>query len=543
MDIAYMEDILKSEDKLPPKLFISDNIYIRTKKRTVIKLVFNPIQDKYWESKENRDIILKPRQLGFSTLILAEFFEATINNSNINTVIIAHTEDATRKLFNALQFMYKNLDDATKIRINGGSIEPKYGNRKEYYFEAINSRITIGTAGSTDFGRGDTINYAHCSEVAFWKNAEEIMTGLLQAVPRDGRVVIESTANGVGNYFYNTYFGAKKDNNSWTAHFYRWFDHPEYVIALDKGEVLELDKEEKELVKKYNLSMEQIKWRRWKIDEMPDSKGVNKEDRFKQEYPEDDMSCFINSGRPVFNVKRLYIVRRKLETHKNYREYIISEESEPEKAVIREDSGELKVFKKPDPNRFYVLGGDVAEGKENGDFSCGQVLDWQTAEQVAELHGHWDTDIYAKKLARLGWWYNYALLGVERNNHGHSVLNVLLNYENYLNLYHHVKYNADQEEEAVPGYPTDKQTKPIMVTDGQQAVREGWAKINSIELTDELITYIRLKGGKLGAQNGCFDDRVMGWLIALQLRKAFVIPFDAEIENSEYGGSFTTQLI
>ncbi|MGJ0848440.1 hypothetical protein ACR77J_17255 [Tissierella praeacuta] len=538
-----------NETKLSSKEYIEKHLYIKTKDKKVIPLPMNPIQKKYWKEKTNRDIILKPRQLGFTTLKVAQYFEKVINEGNVNAIIIAHNADSTQKIFATVQLMYENLPEEKKLELNDGSNKPKYGNRKEYYFVGNNSRISVGTAGNTSFGRGDTVNYLHCSEVAFWPNPEELMTGLLQAVPYDGEVCIETTANGVGNYFYRTYFEAKEGQSRFIPHFYRWFDHPEYKLELDSGEEIVLDQEEQQLIETYNLTLEQIKWRRWKISEMPDKDGLSKEDLFKQEYPEDEMSCFLTSGRPIFDVKKLMAIRKRLEKERNnYTEYAIDHTAEiriieneyDEEVIVFDDfiheqyKGELRIYKYPQESKEYVIGGDVAEGKDGGDYSAAEVIDKETGEQVAELHGHWEPDVFAKKTKRLGLYYNDAIIGIERNNHGHAVLNTLINYDVYENLYHHVKYNSVAgQEEKEPGFPTNKQTKPILISDLQEGIREEYLPINSIELVDELITFVNLGNGKMGAQEGCYDDRVMALGIALQVRKNTVVDDAFYVSSSE----------
>jgi hypothetical protein len=523
------ETVKKNDPKTwirDPQERIAEMIWIRTKEKKVINLIFNPIQVVYWSERTKRDIILKPRQLGFSTQILAEFFDDTINTPNTNTVIIAHDSDSTRKLFNVVQFMYNNLPEEKKIELNGGKKRPKYGNRKEFYFESINSRITVGTAGSTDFGRGDTINNLHCSEVAFWPNPEELMTGLLQAVPFDGRIVIETTANGVGNYFYRTYYEAKEGKSRWKPHFYRWFDHPEYRLQLDQSEVISYTEEETNLIEAHQLSPEQIKWRRWKISEIPEKDGISKEDRFKQEYPEDDMSCFLNSGNPVFHIQTLAKWRKQLETKPTpCAEYTVDEYGPQDDAIHSQSSAELVVYKEPEWHKRYIVAADTAQGKEDGDYDATHILDYETLEQVAVLHGKWDPDIYGRKLVRVATYYNQAILGIERNNHGHSVLNTVINYERYGNVYYHVEYDdREQEEKKEPGFPTTKKTKPIMISDLQHAIREELVPIHHLKTVDELMSFVRKEGGKMEAQQGSYDDLVMAFAIGLQIHKLMPVP-------------------
>lgn len=513
---------VRRDDEIPPKERIEKKLFIRTKEKTVVNLKFNPIQELYWGERTRRDIILKPRQLGFSTLILAEFFDDTINNPNTTTVIIAHDSDSTRKLFNAVQFMYNNLPEGKKLQLNNGKTKPKYGNRKEFYFEAINSRITVGTAGSIDFGRGDTIHNLHCSEVAFWPDPETLMTGLLQAIPFNGRIVLETTANGVGNYFYRTYQEAK-EGGQWAPHFYRWFDHPDYKLPLEPGESLVYSSEEKKLIELYQLSDEQIKWRRWKIGEMPSKDGISKEDRFKQEYPEDDISCFLNSGRPALNLSVIKDMQ-KVAQQTAFTRYTIDDAKPNHEALFEDTEGELKIFEQPMPGVQYIIAADPSEGKANGDASAAQVIEKDSARQVARIHTRCEPDIFGKKLARLGYWYNTAIIGVERNNHGHSVLNTLHNYECYPNLYYHTEYDAStQKESQVLGFPTNPKTRPIMISDLQSAVREKWLAVYDLDTLGEMFTFIINEQGKAEAQEGCHDDLVLALAISLQIRKFMLV--------------------
>lgn len=135
--LAKIHDRIKEQAKVKqadkwirnPKEYIEDKLYIRTKDKQVIPLRFNPIQEMYWGEKSKRDIILKPRQLGFSTLTVGRFFECVINEENVTAVIIADA-DSTQKMFQMVQLMYEWLPEAKKEQLNNGKNKPKYGNRK-----------------------------------------------------------------------------------------------------------------------------------------------------------------------------------------------------------------------------------------------------------------------------------------------------------------------------------------------------------------------------------------------------------------------------
>lgn len=507
-----------------PKEYIQERMYIRTKTKQVIPLRFNPIQNMYWEWKTSRDIILKPRQLGFSTLTLGRFFECVINEENVTAVIIAHDSDSTIKMFQAVQLMYERLPEAKKEQLNDGRNKPKYGNRKEFFFAGNNSRIYVGTAGSDKFGRSQTINYLLCSEVAFWPNPEELMTGLLQAVPIDGEIVIESTANGVGNYYNVTYEDAKKGKNNWKSHFYAWFDHPEYQLPLNPGETLEYDRAEQEIVQKYNLTPEQVKWRRWKISEMPQTPDRTKEDMFCQEYPANDLEAFLMTGAPVFDIKK--VMDRKELLEQKYKEhppirgnflYQYRNEKIVDRSIkfVPDPNGVVTIYEQPTKSMPYVMGGDTAEG--GIDYSAGQMLNNINGKQVAVWHGHSDTDLYAKQMYCFGRYYNTALLGVEMNFDLHPVKE--LERLGYRRQYRReVIDEISGKKQHKYGFRTTSVTRPVVIAELVQVVRESIELINDVATLDEMMTFIRNKVGKPEAMQGKHDDLIMSLAIAHQSR-------------------------
>lgn len=153
-------------------------------------------------------------------------------------------------------------------------------------------RVTLTTAGNQDAGIGTSYNEVHGTEVARWKNADGIMSGLMQGVPAEGRIILESSPYGARGWFYERCMEANDGNNAWTLHFYPWWWEPRYSTPLADGESLDLTGDEQHLVELHDLTPEQIKWRRAKMKELPHT--------FKQEYPEDVLSCFLSGGNSVF---------------------------------------------------------------------------------------------------------------------------------------------------------------------------------------------------------------------------------------------------
>jgi len=131
----------------------------------------------------------------------------------------------------------------------------------------------IGTAGSRQFGRGDTITDLHCSEVAFWKDPKSLLGGLFQAVPRSGNISIESTGNGTGNWFHRSTMRAAAGSSRYRMHFLPWQDFKEYTVPLndlEKSRILNNLSEEFEEVcmPARGFTAGQIAFRREKLEEL-----------------------------------------------------------------------------------------------------------------------------------------------------------------------------------------------------------------------------------------------------------------------------------
>lgn len=455
----------------------------------------------FWDAKTLRDLILKYRQGGVSTLILAEFFEDTVRHPGTTSMVVAHKLESARTLFKIVRRFYDNLPEAEKRRLCANPARPQYHNRRELQFDRIDSWFGVATAGEAGAGRSLTINNLHLSEVAFWPgDAEATATGLIEAVPLGGRIRLESTAKGIGGYFHGEYGLAKGGASRLKPHFFPWWTHEEHRLPLDPGETVEFDessetgRQERELASKHGLAPEQLKWRRAKI---LDLKGD-----FWQEHPEDDVSCFLLSGRPVFDQAALM--------------RLLAGCAEPTGA---EDSRQLLIWQPPDPKGHYVIGADTAEGLVHGDWSVGLVIDRATGSDVACLRGHWPDHVFASKLDALGRRYNTATLGVEDNNHGHSVINTLVNVLRYPKLYARQDYDhLTGQSERRWGWLTSAKTKPILVDYLAQLISTPGFRVANSLLVSEALTFEHKADGSMGSQGGCFDDSVIAWGIAHQMR-------------------------
>jgi len=141
------------------------------------------------------------------------------------------------------------------------------------------------------------------------------------------------------------------------------------------------------------------------------------------------------------------------------------------------------------------------------------------AEQVAVIRGHWSTHEYGLLLNDLGLWYNTALLGVERNNHGHSVLNTLVNTCSYQNLYYHsAPETTSSTVEEKPGFPTTATSKAVILDTIDHHIDDDDIVIRHESTLKECMTFVKLPNGKAGGDGSCFDDLVISLGITLHMQ-------------------------
>jgi hypothetical protein len=266
-----------------PEQFAGLFLRILDKDKSLVPFRWNRAQRHFHQNRTGRDLILKARQLGFSTYVQGEMYHRAVTSTR-TTMTMAHDDETTQKL--------RRMADRFWEHHKFNSIQPlrRYSNATLTSYPEFDSECVIATAGSKEAGRGGTYTDFHGSEVAFWKDAEKIIAGAMQGGHPD--VILESTPNGAQGYFYERCMEALRGDSIWTLHFYPWWWDDAYRIELDPGEVLEYTKDEAALVEKHNLSPEQIKWRRYKQKELKAA--------FIQEYPEDPVTCFITSGNPYF---------------------------------------------------------------------------------------------------------------------------------------------------------------------------------------------------------------------------------------------------
>jgi hypothetical protein len=297
--------VLLSEEQLETlrdfKKFAPKFLVVRTKKGDPQLFQFNRAQDYLHGRLEAqrsatgrvRAVILKGRQQGCSTYIQARFFHRVITKCGVKAFILTHDKDATKNLFGMAQRFYEQLP-------KGLAPTADTSNAKELYFSEFDSGYSVGTAGNKSVGRSQTIQLMHSSEVGYWSFAEEHSKGILQAISNEPgtEIILESTANGIGNYFHERWISATSGQSEYQAIFLPWYWQDEYVYD---DENLSLTEEEDYLMRMYSqngLTKAHLAWRRIKINEFSKDFDAGKE-YFQQEYPMSATEAFKN---PIHNV-------------------------------------------------------------------------------------------------------------------------------------------------------------------------------------------------------------------------------------------------
>lgn len=488
--------------------------------------------------KENgilrRYIVLKARQMGISTYTEGKTFHNTGTSPLVNTMIITQEDKATQNLFNMSKLFFEALPPELKPmrkKCNEKALvfeNPTNDILEKYENPGLRSKYTVATANVTEAGRSSTLTNLHASEVAFWGKADITMTGLMQSVAdnMETLVILESTANGVGGYFYDMWQQAMKGENDFVPIFLPWFtdsgytrpfkdkderktfiDMVEQTYCDDKGNTVYTYYHN--LIEAVGVNYEQLNWY-WYILR---NKCQNDEDKMHQEYPSTPEEAFIATGRPKFNGRSLTKYKKavKFPIKRGY-----LETGKGGVTFIHDPKGYIEIWEEPKANTFYCIGADVAEGLARGDFSCGQVGD-EEFNVVAKWYGHIDPDLFGLELVKLAHYYNKAYIGVENNNHGLTTLKSIQR-EEYWNIYYCKTYDkiSDQLTQKM-GWTTSPKTKPLMIDKLSEFVREMYLGLPDEMTIDEMFSYVIEDNGTTNAQPGAHDDTVMSLAILLQL--------------------------
>lgn len=518
------------------KLYIENYLKIRDKRQKVVPFRFNGVQQRLYDTikqirKRNapvRIIILKARQMGFSTFTEAIIFKDTATKPNVSSAITTHEADATNNLFDMNKRFYDNLPMELQPALKANNAKVL-----EFDFASGNSSIRCYTAGNGNIGRSATIKNLHASEYAFWgNNKADVLLGLLQAVPNtpESMVIIESTANGYDD-FKDRWDKAVAGESDYIPFFAAWWEMPEYSMA-DDGK--ELTKEEKHLQKLYNLTKEQLTWRRWCIK----NNCGGDIDKFRQEYPSCPEEAFLMSGRPVFGNQK--VSERIAELEKAYKDkpykeiqfrYEWSNADSKDKIISYEATpGDLiRVYEEPRKGVPYVIGGDT-KGEGHDEYTA-TVIDNTTGKRVATLQMQVNTSSpYTYQVYCLGKYYNNALIGIEINFNT-APIEELQRLE-YPSLYVRRRYDDfTKSTQKAFGWKTDGNTRPLIIDKEVGYVEENIDLFFDIPTLRQMLSFVYDKDNRPDALPGKHDDILFSDMIAAEIRPQQ--SFEAETEEEK----------
>lgn len=501
--------------------YIESCLKIKTKSGMVVPFRLNDAQRKLYavakrqqdDGKPVRLIILKARQLGFSTLTEGLIFHACATRKNVNALIVAHREDATANLFRMSKLFYDELPAPVKPMLRASNAqELVFENPSKLRSErearpGLRSRIRCATAGGRGIGRSDTLQCVHLSEYAFWPDGADgkasTLAGILQAVPSlpGTMVVIESTANGFED-FKERWDAAVAGENDFEPVFFAWFENPEYSMPVVPG--TEWTPEERDLKAAYQLTDEQLQWRRWCIA----NNCGGSLDMFRQEYPASPGEAFLHSGTGVFDNEQIVLRLERLPTPAGRGEFADGEWTESE-------TGAITLYELPEEGVPYVLGGDTAG--EGSDYFTAIVIDNVSGRIAAKLRQKYSEPEYVRQIYALGRFYNDALVAIETNFSTYPVMKLQeMEYPNQYSREREDTYTRQMRKSY--GFRTDRQSRPRAIANLVEVFSSHPEWFTDRELLEEMLTFCYNEDHRPEALAGKHDDLVMGAAITYAVR-------------------------
>ena len=501
--------------------YIESCLKIKTKSGTVVPFRLNDAQRKlYAVAKRQQDagkpvrlIILKARQLGFSTLTEGLIFHACATRKNVNALIVAHREDATANLFRMSKLFYDELPAPVKPMLRASNAqELVFENPSKLRSErearpGLRSRIRCATAGGRGIGRSDTLQCVHLSEYAFWPDGADgkasTLAGILQAVPSlpGTMVVIESTANGFED-FKERWDAAVAGENDFEPVFFAWFENPDYSMPVVPG--TEWTPEERDLKEAYQLTDGQLQWRRWCIA----NNCGGSLDMFRQEYPASPGEAFLHSGTGVFDNEQIVLRLERLPEPAGRGEFADGEWTESE-------TGAITLYELPEEGVPYVLGGDTAG--EGSDYFTAIVIDNVSGRIAAKLRQKYSEPEYVRQIYALGRFYNDALVAIETNFSTYPVMKLQeMEYANQYSREREDTYTRQMKKSY--GFRTDRQSRPRAIANLVEVFSSHPEWFTDRELLEEMLTFCYNEDHRPEALAGKHDDLVMGAAITYAVR-------------------------
>lgn len=478
-----------------------------------------------------RVILLKARQWGGSTLVqIYMAWIQLVHRKNWNSVICAHLKDSAlnikgmySKLLESYPSWLLNMEGQLKF-------QPFEKMSNTSIISATKCKITIGSAESPESVRGTDAVMAHLSEVAFWNSTpRKTPEGLVRSVCGSvallplSMIVMESTANGTGNYFHKECMRAKQGESDKKFLFVPWYEIEIYSLPIENYEefISSLSKYEIDLWNR-GATLEAIAWYRQKRKEYANHADM------MAEYPSDDIEAFNYSGEKVFNHLSVEALRRNCcapaSTGEIYGKSDRGKEALQNLRFSEESGGLLNIWSKPDAeynvSNRYITVVDIGGRSSKADYSVIAVFDryWMqyggVPEVVAQWRGHIDHDLLAWKAVQIAQYYNRALLVIESNTleterYDEDATEYILETisDIYPNLYARQPSNMIRGEGCIRwGFHMNRATKLMLIAHQVRMLREGGYIERDYEACYEHDVFEHKPNGSYGAMEGHHDD-------------------------------------
>lgn len=481
--------------------------------------VLHALEQQRRSGRPMRIIVLKARQWGSSTLFAHYMMWMQLFHAdNWNSVTCAHLRNTAATLRHFVTNVVQNYPEE-QLPEQGLRLARFEGSSDVLELRPTGARLAICSAESVDAVRGMDISMAHLSEVAFWPDSRKIRTkdvvrSIIGSVPRTANslIVIESTANGVGNYFHRQWCRATEGDSDFLPIFVPWFEIEHYrePLTVPFEEMLKrLSPYERELMDTYHLEPEQINWYNLKRRELEDQEAMS------AEYPSNAAEAFNASDSAVFEPREVEALRAEVVEPAERLDYSADSEQ-----FVPNASGALALWEQPKSGAQYIMSVDIGSIWRGGDWSVAAVFDVTDPHRMrlaAQWRGHERYDRLADLVAAIGRLYGDALIAVESNSDEGRSLSVIERMVNqgYRNLYQRVHH--DSVSGAIDGrygFHTNRDTKTAAIGALSAMLRDGLYTEHCAAAVDELAAYTHTPDGAMAAPDGGHDDMVMTRAIA-----------------------------
>jgi len=436
-----------------------------------------------------RNIILKARQLGMTTITAAYIAWFMLLHRDKNILIIATKLDTAKNMIRVIKIILKYLPPWLRA-VGGKSLSNNVTS-----VELTNGSRVKALTTSMDAGRSEAVSFLAVDEAAHIEKFEELWTGLSPVISAGGRVVLMSSPLGTGNYFHRCYEMARNNSeNGFNCTFGTYTNpHNPKEVCNDRF----------------------MWWVRPDYDE--DWYFRETRDKSPRQVSQEYLCSFVASGDTFIYHEDISKVERECST--------------PAETFFKDRN--VWIWERPEPNGTYLISADTSRGDAH-DYSAFHVLrlDVHPLEQVAEYKGKIKPNELGLLMMDVSKIYNNATIAPENNSGWSSQAILKIQEANYPHLYYSRKrpgktrdhvaadpYYAQNRNDHLPGYSVTSANRIPMLNKLEQYTRLGEIKINSLRLVDEYKTFIVTDTGRPEAQRGYHDDLIMALAGGLWVRE------------------------